>query len=52
MRFPESFDGIMSNYPTANFLGLRLWGAVLAHVVCAHLLEAAEPERTPSARAA
>ena len=33
MRFPEAFDGIMSNYPTANFMGLRLWGAVLAHAV-------------------
>ena len=33
LRFPEAFDGIISNYPTANFMGLRLWGAVLAHAV-------------------
>lgn len=30
-RWPNDYDGISSNYPTANFMGLRLWGAVLAH---------------------
>lgn len=29
-RWPEAYDGVISNYPTANFLGLRLWGAALA----------------------
>lgn len=32
-RWPESYDGILTNYPTANFVGLRLWGAVLARAV-------------------
>jgi len=26
-RWPDDYDGILSNYPTANFLGLRLWGS-------------------------
>ena len=29
-RWPNDYDGISTNYPTANFMGLRLWGAVLA----------------------
>ncbi|WP_420224765.1 tannase/feruloyl esterase family alpha/beta hydrolase [Pigmentiphaga litoralis] len=33
LRFPEAYDGVISNYPTANFLGLRLWGAALARAV-------------------
>lgn len=32
-RWPESYDGILTNYPTANFVGLRLWGAALARAV-------------------
>ncbi len=32
-RWPESYDGILTNYPTANFVGLRLWGAGLARAV-------------------
>jgi hypothetical protein len=32
LRWPDDYDGISSNYPTANFMGLRLWGAVLAQV--------------------
>ena len=30
-RWPDDYDGILSNYPTANFLGLRLWGSFLEH---------------------
>ncbi|WP_041670297.1 tannase/feruloyl esterase family alpha/beta hydrolase [Cereibacter sphaeroides] len=29
LRWPESYDGVISYYPTANFVGLRLWGAAL-----------------------
>jgi len=32
-RWPQSYDGILTNYPTANFVGLRLWGAGLARAV-------------------
>jgi len=32
-RWPNDYDGISSNYPTANFMGLRLWGVVLTHAV-------------------
>jgi len=32
-RWPEAYDGILTNYPTANFVGLRLWGAALARAV-------------------
>lgn len=32
-RWPEAYDGILTNYPTANFVGLRLWGAGLARSV-------------------
>jgi hypothetical protein len=33
MRWPETYDGILTNYPTASFVGLRLWGAALARAV-------------------
>jgi len=33
IRWPDDYDGISTNYPTANFLGLRLWGVVLAHKI-------------------
>ncbi len=32
-RYPDAFDGVVANYPTADFLGLRLWGAALATAV-------------------
>ncbi|MDQ0138249.1 feruloyl esterase [Neorhizobium galegae] len=32
-RWPGAYDGILTNYPTANFVGLRLWGAGLARAV-------------------
>jgi feruloyl esterase len=31
LRWPNDYDGVLSNYPTANFLGLRLWGSFLEH---------------------
>jgi pimeloyl-ACP methyl ester carboxylesterase len=33
MRWPEAYDGVVAYYPTANFMGLRLWGAALASAV-------------------
>ncbi len=33
MRWPQSYDGALTNYPTANFMGLRLWGAALARAI-------------------
>ena len=33
LRWPESYDGVIANYPTANFVGLRLWGAALARAI-------------------
>jgi len=33
MRWPKDYDGILTNYPTANFMGLRLWGAALARAI-------------------
>lgn len=33
LRFPDAYDGVVSHYPTANFMGLRLWGVALAHAV-------------------
>jgi feruloyl esterase len=33
MRWPQDFQGILTNYPTANFMGLRLWGAALAGAI-------------------
>jgi pimeloyl-ACP methyl ester carboxylesterase len=35
LRWPEAYDGVISNYPTANFIGLRLWGAALAKAIYA-----------------
>jgi hypothetical protein len=32
-RWPEVYDGVLTNYPTANFMGLRLWGALLARAI-------------------
>ena len=32
-RWPNDFDGVLTNYPTANFMGLRLWGAALAQAI-------------------
>ena len=32
-RWPEAYDGVVSYYPTANFMGLRLWGAALASAI-------------------
>lgn len=32
-RWPDAYGGILTNYPTANFVGLRLWGAGLARAV-------------------
>ncbi|MBW9070117.1 tannase/feruloyl esterase family alpha/beta hydrolase [Rhizobium pusense] len=32
-RWPDAYDGILTNYPTANFVGLRLWGAGLARAI-------------------
>lgn len=33
MRWPDAYDGALTNYPTANFMGLRLWGAALARAI-------------------
>lgn len=33
MRWPESYDGVLPNYPTANFMGLRLWGVALGRAI-------------------
>jgi feruloyl esterase len=33
LRWPQAYDGALTNYPTANFMGLRLWGAVLARAI-------------------
>lgn len=33
IRWPEAYDGIITWYPTASFMGLRLWGAMLARAV-------------------
>ncbi len=33
IRWPEAYDGVLTNYPTASFMGLRVWGAVLARAV-------------------
>ena len=32
-RYPDAYDGVIVNYPTADFLGLRLWGAALASAI-------------------
>jgi feruloyl esterase len=33
IRWPETYDGILSNYPAARFLGTRLWGAALTRAI-------------------
>jgi len=33
LRFPKDYDGILTNYPVANYMGLRLWGAGLARAI-------------------
>ncbi len=33
LRWPEAYDGVVSYYPTANFMGLRLWGSALARAI-------------------
>jgi pimeloyl-ACP methyl ester carboxylesterase len=33
MRWPEAYDGVVTIYPTANFMGIRLWGAALARAI-------------------
>lgn len=33
IRWPEAYDGILSNYPTARFMGLRMWGAALTQAI-------------------
>lgn len=33
MRWPQAYDGALTNYPTANFMGLRLRGAALARAI-------------------
>lgn len=35
LRWPRVYSGVVSNFPTANFVGLRLWGAKLAKVLYA-----------------
>jgi feruloyl esterase len=33
LRWPEAYDGVISNYPTANFLGLRMENAAVARAI-------------------
>ena len=33
LRWPEAYDGVISNYPTANFLGLRMQNESVAKAV-------------------
>ncbi len=33
LRWPEAYDGVISNYPTANFLGLRLQNAAISRQI-------------------
>jgi hypothetical protein len=33
LRWPEAYDGIIANYPTANFLGLRLQNAAISRAI-------------------
>ena len=33
LRWPDSYDGVIANYPSALFMGLRLWGSALAQAV-------------------
>ncbi|MEI9903030.1 MAG: tannase/feruloyl esterase family alpha/beta hydrolase [Asticcacaulis sp.] len=36
LRWPHDYDGVISNFPTATFTGLRLWGAKLAGAIYAN----------------
>lgn len=33
LRWPNDYDGIVSYYPTVNFVGLRFWGAALNRAI-------------------
>lgn len=33
IRWPEAYDGIITWYPVSSYMGLRLWGAVLARAI-------------------
>jgi feruloyl esterase len=33
MRWPDSYDGVITYYPSAHFMGLRLWGVALADAI-------------------
>lgn len=33
LRWPTDYDGIISYYPTANFVGLRFWGSALNRAI-------------------
>ncbi len=33
LRWPEAYDGVISNYPTANFLGLRMENAAVTRAI-------------------
>ena len=33
LRWPDAYDGVISNYPTANFLGLRMQNAAIARAI-------------------
>jgi feruloyl esterase len=33
IRWPEAYDGIIAWYPVSSYMGLRLWGAMLARAV-------------------
>ena len=33
IRWPEAYDGIIAWYPVSSYMGLRLWGALLARAV-------------------
>jgi feruloyl esterase len=33
IRWPEAYDGVITWYPVSSYMGLRLWGAMLARAV-------------------
>ena len=33
LRWPEAYDGVIANYPTANFIGLRMENAAIARSI-------------------
>ncbi len=33
IRWPEAYDGIITWYPVTSYMGLRLWGALLARAI-------------------